>query len=119
MKDANRAPRRRRLDDDVTEADASTVRLPPPPSIPRECRATEPPPRARGFAPVVDQVLVEIDGRDFELTSYRGGPIEVYSIEDGLATFRGYILALPAKMRARLVAAWASAHGVDGVEVAA
>ena len=30
-------------------------------------------------------------GRDYEFASFRGGNIEVYEIEDGLAIFKGYL----------------------------
>jgi hypothetical protein len=64
------------------------------------------------------RVYVDDDGRLFELASFRGGPIEVYEVREGLASFRGYLDALAGPVRAGLLAAWLSAFGPGPVVVA-
>lgn len=39
----------------------------------------------------VRSVFLRFGTFDLELTSFRGGKIEVYSMSEGLATFRGYL----------------------------
>lgn len=58
------------------------------------------------------RVFVDWQGQRFELASFRGGPIEVYVVADGLASFRCYLDAIASTAtRAALVAAWVSGQG--------
>jgi hypothetical protein len=42
------------------------------------------------------------------LASYARGSVEVYTVRDGLAEFRGYMKDLPLKERVKYLAVWAA-----------
>jgi hypothetical protein len=56
--------------------------------------------------------LVNVKGfigdEEVELASYARGSVEVYTVRDGLAEFRGYMKDLPLKERVKYLAVWAA-----------